>query len=143
MAKMIGPQDSETEFEPCFLFFGSCVGQNTLFQRYKAKHRSRSGVCTVTDVSVNTKRVPRCLYCSLEYCSSAINFTAVSFQVIGHMKTILVLVMGFIFFGKEGLNVQVVVGTVVGMIWYDNASSEPGGKELGATALSLLAGNTK
>lgn len=59
-------------------------------------------------------------------------FTAVSFQVIGHMKTILVLTLGFIFFGKEGLNVQVILGMVVaviGMIWYGNASSKPGGKE--------------
>ncbi|KAJ4822202.1 UDP-rhamnose/UDP-galactose transporter 4 [Turnera subulata] len=59
-------------------------------------------------------------------------FTAVSFQVIGHMKTILVLVLGFIFFGKEGLNLQVVLGmviAVVGMIWYGNASAKPGGKE--------------
>ncbi|KAF8025012.1 hypothetical protein BT93_F2002 [Corymbia citriodora subsp. variegata] len=59
-------------------------------------------------------------------------FTAVSFQVIGHMKTILVLIMGFLFFGKEGLNLQVVIGmiiAVVGMIWYGNASSKPGGKE--------------
>ncbi|KAK4756180.1 hypothetical protein SAY87_006307 [Trapa incisa] len=59
-------------------------------------------------------------------------FTAVSFQVIGHMKTILVLIMGFIFFGKEGLNLHVVVGmiiAVIGMIWYGNASSKPGGKE--------------
>ncbi|KAG2319073.1 hypothetical protein Bca52824_012286 [Brassica carinata] len=36
-------------------------------------------------------------------------FTAVSFRVIGHMKTILVLVLGFTFFGKEGLNMQVVL----------------------------------
>lgn len=59
-------------------------------------------------------------------------FTAVSFQVLGHMKTILVLVLGFIFFGKEGLNLQVVMGmavAVMGMIWYGNASSKPGGKE--------------
>ncbi|XP_058758527.1 UDP-rhamnose/UDP-galactose transporter 6 [Vicia villosa] len=59
-------------------------------------------------------------------------FTAVSFQVLGHMKTILVLVMGFFFFGKEGLNLHVVVGmiiAVVGMMWYGNASSKPGGKE--------------
>ncbi|KAI8013849.1 UDP-rhamnose/UDP-galactose transporter 5 [Camellia lanceoleosa] len=59
-------------------------------------------------------------------------FTAVSFQVLGHMKTILVLILGFIFFGKEGLNIQVVIGmviAVVGMIWYGNASSKPGGKE--------------
>ncbi|KAL1319589.1 hypothetical protein HN51_071839 [Arachis hypogaea] len=59
-------------------------------------------------------------------------FTAVSFQVLGHMKTILVLIMGFFFFGKEGLNLQVVLGmiiAVVGMIWYGNASSKPGGKE--------------
>ncbi|KAK3430071.1 hypothetical protein EUGRSUZ_E01586 [Eucalyptus grandis] len=59
-------------------------------------------------------------------------FTVVSFQVIGHVKTILVLIMGFLFFGKEGLNLQVVIGmiiAVVGMIWYGNASSKPGGKE--------------
>lgn len=59
-------------------------------------------------------------------------FTAVSFQVLGHMKTILVLILGFIFFGREGLNFHVVVGmiiAVVGMIWYGNASSKPGGKE--------------
>ncbi|KAK1297640.1 UDP-galactose transporter 2 [Acorus calamus] len=59
-------------------------------------------------------------------------FTAVSFQVLGHMKTILVLILGFFFFGKEGLNLQVVLGmvlAVVGMIWYGNASSKPGGKE--------------
>ncbi|XP_040998373.1 UDP-rhamnose/UDP-galactose transporter 6 [Juglans microcarpa x Juglans regia] len=59
-------------------------------------------------------------------------FTAVSFQVLGHMKTILVLMMGFFFFGKEGLNLHVVLGmviAVVGMIWYGNASAKPGGKE--------------
>lgn len=59
-------------------------------------------------------------------------FTAVSFQVIGHMKTILVLILGFLFFGKEGLNLHVVLGmvvAVVGMVWYGNASSKPGGKE--------------
>ncbi|KAI3461984.1 hypothetical protein Pfo_018647 [Paulownia fortunei] len=59
-------------------------------------------------------------------------FTAVSFQVLGHMKTVLVLILGFIFFGKEGLNVHVVVGmifAVAGMIWYGHASSQPGGKE--------------
>ncbi|TXG60468.1 hypothetical protein EZV62_015041 [Acer yangbiense] len=59
-------------------------------------------------------------------------FTAVSFQVLGHMKTILVLILGFIFFGKEGLNWHVILGMViaiVGMVWYGNASSKPGGKE--------------
>lgn len=59
-------------------------------------------------------------------------FTAVSFQVLGHMKTIFVLIMGFIFFGKEGLNLHVVLGmiiAIVGMIWYSNASTKPGGKE--------------
>ncbi|MQM19451.1 hypothetical protein Taro_052456 [Colocasia esculenta] len=66
-------------------------------------------------------------------------FTAVSFQVLGHMKTILVLIMGFIFFGKEGLNLHVVVGmllAVIGMIWYGNASSKPGGKERRIHSLS-------
>ncbi|KAJ7529820.1 hypothetical protein O6H91_15G067700 [Diphasiastrum complanatum] len=59
-------------------------------------------------------------------------FTAVSFQVLGHMKTILVLFLGFFLFGKEGLNIQVVIGmflAVFGMIWYGNASTKPGGKE--------------
>ncbi|XP_057972250.1 UDP-rhamnose/UDP-galactose transporter 4 isoform X2 [Malania oleifera] len=59
-------------------------------------------------------------------------FTAVSFQVLGHMKTVLVLILGFFFFGKEGLNLQVILGmviAVVGMIWYGNASSKPGGRE--------------
>ncbi|KAE9617452.1 hypothetical protein Lal_00034701 [Lupinus albus] len=59
-------------------------------------------------------------------------FTAVSFQVLGHMKTILVLIMGFFFFGKEGLNLHVVFGMIIavaGMVWYGNASSKPGGKE--------------
>ncbi|ONK55588.1 uncharacterized protein A4U43_UnF1220 [Asparagus officinalis] len=59
-------------------------------------------------------------------------FTAVSFQVIGHMKTILVLILGFFLFGKEGLNLHVVLGmilAVIGMIWYGNATSKPGGKE--------------
>ncbi|KAL5753860.1 hypothetical protein ACOSP7_022080 [Xanthoceras sorbifolium] len=59
-------------------------------------------------------------------------FTAVSFQVLGHMKTILVLILGFIFFGKEDLNLHMILGmviAVVGMVWYGNASSKPGGKE--------------
>ncbi|OEL31454.1 UDP-galactose transporter 2 [Dichanthelium oligosanthes] len=59
-------------------------------------------------------------------------FTAVSFQVLGHMKMILVLILGFIFFGREGLNVHVAFGmilAIVGMIWYNHASSRPGGKE--------------
>ncbi|KAL5703603.1 UDP-rhamnose/UDP-galactose transporter 6 [Ranunculus cassubicifolius] len=59
-------------------------------------------------------------------------FTAVSFQVLGHMKTILVLILGFLLFGREGLNIQVVVGMIIavmGMVWYGKASSRPGGKE--------------
>ncbi|KAI8540708.1 hypothetical protein RHMOL_Rhmol08G0006600 [Rhododendron molle] len=59
-------------------------------------------------------------------------FSAVTFQVLGHMKTILVLTLGFLFFGKDGLNLQVVLGMVIaimGMIWYGNASSKPGGTE--------------
>ncbi|KAG6399686.1 hypothetical protein SASPL_141167 [Salvia splendens] len=49
-----------------------------------------------------------------------------------HLKTILVLTLGFLFFGREGLNLHVVVGmviAVVGMVWYGHASSQPGGKE--------------
>ncbi|XP_062097593.1 UDP-rhamnose/UDP-galactose transporter 6-like [Humulus lupulus] len=67
-------------------------------------------------------------------------FTAVSFQVLGHMKTILVLIMGFFFFGKEGLNLQVVLGMVIavcGMMWYGNASSKPGGKERRSLSLPI------
>ncbi|KMT09257.1 hypothetical protein BVRB_6g133560 [Beta vulgaris subsp. vulgaris] len=59
-------------------------------------------------------------------------FSAVTFQVLGHMKTIFVLVMGFAFFGKDGLNWHVVLGMIIaifGMMWYGNASSKPGGKE--------------
>ncbi|GAB4848305.1 UDP-rhamnose/UDP-galactose transporter 6 [Ancistrocladus abbreviatus] len=59
-------------------------------------------------------------------------FSAVTFQVLGHMKTILVLTLGFVFFGKEGLNFHVIMGmaiAIMGMIWYGNASSKPGGKE--------------
>ncbi|PIN17844.1 Glucose-6-phosphate/phosphate and phosphoenolpyruvate/phosphate antiporter [Handroanthus impetiginosus] len=66
-------------------------------------------------------------------------FTAVSFQVLGHMKTILVLILGFIFFGKEGLNMQVVIGMIIavfGMIWYGNVSSKPGGKERRSHSIS-------
>ncbi|XP_044475696.1 UDP-rhamnose/UDP-galactose transporter 6-like [Mangifera indica] len=67
-------------------------------------------------------------------------FTAVSFQVVGHMKTVLVLFMGFVFFGKEGLNLQVVLGmiiAVIGMIWYSNASTKPGGKERRSHSLPI------
>ncbi|KAL8143417.1 hypothetical protein V2J09_016449 [Rumex salicifolius] len=59
-------------------------------------------------------------------------FSAVTFQVLGHMKTIFVLILGFFLFGKEGLNLHVVAGmgiAILGMIWYGNASSKPGGKE--------------
>jgi solute carrier family 35 protein E3 len=48
------------------------------------------------------------------------------------MKTVLVLFLGFLFFGKEGLNLHVVLGmilAVLGMMWYGNASAKPGGKE--------------
>ncbi|KAL0395562.1 UNVERIFIED_CONTAM: UDP-rhamnose/UDP-galactose transporter 6 [Sesamum calycinum] len=47
-------------------------------------------------------------------------------------KTILVLILGFVLFGKDVLNPHVVVGmfvAVMGMIWYGHASSQPGGKE--------------
>ncbi|PUZ47906.1 hypothetical protein GQ55_7G203500 [Panicum hallii var. hallii] len=111
-------------------------------------------ICTVTDVSVNTKGL---IAAAVAVCSTAFQqhffialscmiaigtnlsqficigrFTAVSFQVLGHMKTILVLTLGFILFGREGLNVHVAFGmilAIVGMIWYNHASSRPGGKE--------------
>ncbi|CAA2974978.1 UDP-galactose transporter 2-like [Olea europaea subsp. europaea] len=66
-------------------------------------------------------------------------FTAVSFQVLGHMKTILVLILGFLFFGREGLNLHVVLGMIIaifGMILYGNASSKPGGKERRSHSIS-------
>ncbi|KAE8666601.1 hypothetical protein F3Y22_tig00112496pilonHSYRG00067 [Hibiscus syriacus] len=133
------------------------------------------GVCTVTDVSVNTKGFISAfiavwstslqqyyvLHLQRRYNLSSFNllghtapaqagtllllvgtnlsqficigrFTAVPFQVLGHMKTILMLIMGFIFFGKEGLNLHVVLGMIIavaGMIWYGRASFKPGGKE--------------
>ncbi|KAG6438207.1 hypothetical protein SASPL_103144 [Salvia splendens] len=118
-------------------------------------------VCTVTDVSVNPKGFAAAFvavwstalqqYAFLILsCTIAVGtnlsqficigrFTAVSFQVLGHMKTILVLILGFLFFGKEGLNIQVVVGmiiAVIGMIWYGNASSKPGGKERRSHSMS-------
>jgi len=65
-------------------------------------------------------------------------FSAVTFQVLGHMKTILVLILGFTFFGKDGLNMHVVLGMIIailGMIWYGNASSKPGGKERRVTPI--------
>ena len=43
-------------------------------------------------------------------------FSAVSFQVLGHMKTILVLILGFTFFGKEGLNAHVVIGMIIAVV---------------------------
>ncbi|OQU78647.1 UDP-rhamnose/UDP-galactose transporter 4 isoform X2 [Sorghum bicolor] len=111
-------------------------------------------VCTVTDVSVNARgliaaviavwstALQQYFFLTLS-CFIAIGvnlsqficigrFSAVSFQVLGHMKTVLVLSLGFLFFGKEGLNLQVVIGmvlAVLGMIWYGNASAKPGGKE--------------
>ncbi|KAL2519875.1 Nucleotide-sugar transporter family protein [Forsythia ovata] len=66
-------------------------------------------------------------------------FTAVSFQVLGHMKTILVLILGFLFFGREGLNLHVVLGMIIaifGMVLYGNASSKPGGKERRSHSIS-------
>ncbi|CAI9787084.1 unnamed protein product [Fraxinus pennsylvanica] len=66
-------------------------------------------------------------------------FTAVSFQVLGHMKTILVLILGFLFFGREGRNLHVVFGMIIavfGMILYGNASSKPGGKERRSHSIS-------
>ncbi|CAN1828821.1 UDP-rhamnose/UDP-galactose transporter 5 [Linum perenne] len=66
-------------------------------------------------------------------------FTAVSFLVLGHMKTILVLILGFVFFEKDGLSFQVVVGMIIavaGMIWYGNASSKPGGKDRRSSSVS-------
>jgi len=73
-------------------------------------------------------------------------FSAVSFQVLGHMKTVLVLPLGFLFFGKEGLNLQVVLGmvlAVLGMIWYGNASGKPGGKERRSVLLPVRSASLK
>ncbi|KZV28947.1 carboxypeptidase D [Dorcoceras hygrometricum] len=118
-------------------------------------------VCTVTDVSVNAKGFVAAFIAVwstalqqyaflIASCTIAVGtnlsqficigrFTAVSFQVLGHMKTILVLILGFLLFGKEGLNLHVVFGMIIavcGMIWYGNASSKPGGKERRSLSIS-------
>ncbi|CAI5509441.1 unnamed protein product [Closterium sp. Naga37s-1] len=59
-------------------------------------------------------------------------FTALTFQGLGHMKTLSVLVLGYALFGLDGLNAPVLMGmllSIMGMVWYGNASSRPGGKE--------------
>ncbi|CAI5465533.1 unnamed protein product [Closterium sp. Yama58-4] len=59
-------------------------------------------------------------------------FTALTFQGLGHMKTLSVLVLGYAIFGLDGLNASVLMGmllSIMGMVWYGNASSRPGGKE--------------
>eukprot|EP00270_Netrium_digitus_P015410 TRINITY_DN5397_c0_g1_i4.p2 TRINITY_DN5397_c0_g1~~TRINITY_DN5397_c0_g1_i4.p2 ORF type:complete len:112 (+),score=31.89 TRINITY_DN5397_c0_g1_i4:201-536(+) len=72
-------------------------------------------------------------------------FTAVSFQVLGHMKTVLVLILGFTYFGREGLNSKVVVGmlfAITGMLWFSRVSTLPGGKErVAAPAASAFIGD--
>ncbi|KAI6699715.1 hypothetical protein NL676_014039 [Syzygium grande] len=55
-------------------------------------------------------------------CTIAVGTNLSQFICIGRIR----------FLGKEGLNVQVILGMVVaviGMVWYGNASSKPGGKE--------------
>ncbi|RWW08487.1 hypothetical protein BHE74_00001543 [Ensete ventricosum] len=102
-------------------------------------------ICTVTDVSVNARGLiaATIAFFIVLSCTIAVGtnlsqficigrFTAVSFQVLGHMKTVLVLTLGFFLFGREGLNLHVISGmilAVLGMMWYGNASSKPGGKE--------------
>eukprot|EP00243_Klebsormidium_subtile_P003863 TRINITY_DN17494_c0_g1_i1.p1 TRINITY_DN17494_c0_g1~~TRINITY_DN17494_c0_g1_i1.p1 ORF type:complete len:341 (+),score=92.84 TRINITY_DN17494_c0_g1_i1:253-1275(+) len=57
-------------------------------------------------------------------------FSAVSFQVLGHMKTILVLILGFLFF-NDSTSTQKILGmtlAICGMVWYGNATSKPGAK---------------
>ncbi|KAK8959405.1 UDP-galactose transporter 2 [Platanthera guangdongensis] len=61
-------------------------------------------------------------------------FTAVSFQVLGHMKTILSCSWDSSYLEKKAFSLQVFLGmilAVAGMIWYGNASTKPGGKERG------------
>ncbi|GJN27117.1 hypothetical protein PR202_gb15107 [Eleusine coracana subsp. coracana] len=43
-------------------------------------------------------------------------FTVVLFQVLSHMKTILVLTLGFILFGTEGLSVHVMFGLLLALV---------------------------
>lgn len=59
-------------------------------------------------------------------------FTAMAYQSLGHMKTICVLVLGYALFGRQGLTLPVTIGmflSIMGMVWYGNASSRPGGRE--------------
>ncbi|KAL8088274.1 hypothetical protein AgCh_038160 [Apium graveolens] len=100
------------------------------------------GVCTVTDVKVNAKGfICACvavLSTSLQQivflflsCSLAVfcnisqylcigRFSAVSFQVLGHMKTVCVLVLGWVLFDSvlTFKNIMGMVIAVVGMVIY-------------------------
>lgn len=54
-------------------------------------------------------------------------FSAVSFQVLGHMKTIMVLMGGWLFLGDSitGRKLAGMSLAVAGMVWYGKASSQP------------------
>lgn len=60
-------------------------------------------------------------------------FTAVGYQVLGHMKTIFILVIGFYMFGVDEYNWRHYVGgaiAVAGMVWYGVVSSRPDSKAI-------------
>ncbi|XP_034675712.1 UDP-rhamnose/UDP-galactose transporter 1-like isoform X2 [Vitis riparia] len=100
------------------------------------------GVCTVTDVKVNAKGfICACvavvstslqqIFFILLSCSLAVfcnvsqylcigRFSAVSFQVLGHMKTVCVLTLGWLLFDSELTfkNISGMIVAVVGMIIY-------------------------
>lgn len=66
-------------------------------------------------------------------------FSAVSFQVLGHSKTILVLLGGWLFLGDAATSRKLLGMTlaVLGMIWYGKASSAPAPKVQQAAAKKL------
>ncbi|RZS28733.1 hypothetical protein BHM03_00062372 [Ensete ventricosum] len=92
------------------------------------------GVCTVTDVKVNAKGffcasaavvfiLLSCLlavFCNISQYLCIGRFSAVSFQVLGHMKTVCVLTLGWLLFDSE-LTLNNIMGmaiAVIGMVVY-------------------------
>ncbi|GAQ85838.1 Nucleotide-sugar transporter family protein [Klebsormidium nitens] len=60
-------------------------------------------------------------------------FTAVGYQVLGHMKTIFILVIGFYMFGADEYNWRHYIGgavAIAGMVWYGFISSRPDSKAI-------------
>ncbi|GBG84217.1 hypothetical protein CBR_g38189 [Chara braunii] len=107
------------------------------------------GICTVSDITVNAKGfLAACIavvstsfqqyFFIILSCLIAVGtnlsqficigrFSAVGFQVLGHMKTVLVLVLGYFLFGKEMFTMKVLLGitfAIVGMVWYGNVAKK-------------------